>query len=427
MVYDATARKREMPEVFPRRFGKYVLLKSLARGGMGEIYVAATGEPGFQKFCVIKKVIAERTDKAKANRFLDEAKVVLRLSHANLVPTFDAGEIDGEFYIAMELVEGKDLRDIWNRCVRTRTRIPLDVALHVGREIARALAYVHSYGDLKLVHRDVAPPNILMSYFGEVKLTDFGLARSVLKQEHTAPGVVFGRAAYLAPEQARGEVADARSDIYSLGVVIWELLTGHQYLQLQNVDAATAMSLVRHPNTQAPSSKAAWITPSSTPSSCARSRRRARTATGAPRRCGRRCPTSSPACRRAPTPSARPSSCAGCAATPCARSRPTASACWVRASASPCSPRTSPTCSRPCAATASRGRPPSTRASASRRTRTRWPSSSRGPSCRAPARRPPISPGASSRAATASCASSARAAWAPCTPPSTSRSARAWR
>jgi serine/threonine protein kinase len=261
MFYDATARKREMPEVFPRRFGKYVLLKSLARGGMGEIYVAATGEPGFQKFCVIKKVIAERTDKGKANRFLDEAKVVLRLAHANLVPTFDAGEHDGEFYIAMELVEGKDLRDIWNRCVRTRTRIPLDVALHVGRETARALSYVHSYGDLKLVHRDVAPPNILLSYFGEVKLTDFGLARSVLKQEHTAPGVVFGRAAYLAPEQARGETADARSDIYSLGVVIWELLTGHQYLQLQNLDAATAMSLVRHPNAQPPSSKAAWVTP----------------------------------------------------------------------------------------------------------------------------------------------------------------------
>ena len=261
MFYDAPLRKREMAEVFPRRFGKYVLLKSLARGGMGEIYVAATGEPGFQKFCVIKKVIAERTDQAKANRFLDEAKVVLRLAHANLVPTFDAGEHDGEFYIAMELVEGKDLREIWNRCVRTRTRIPLDVALHVARETARALSYVHSYGDLKLVHRDVAPPNILLSYFGEVKLTDFGLARSVLKQEHTAPGVVFGRAAYLAPEQARGEVADARSDIYSLGVVVWELLTGHQYLQLQNLDAATAMSLVRHPHTQPPSAKAAWVTP----------------------------------------------------------------------------------------------------------------------------------------------------------------------
>ena len=107
----------------------------------------------------------------------------------------------------------------------------------------------------------MAPPNILLSYFGEVKLTDFGLARSILKQEHTAPGGVFGRAAYLGPVLGRGEVAAARSDIYSLGVVVWELLTGHQYLQLQNVDAATAMSLVRHPNTQAPSSKAAWITP----------------------------------------------------------------------------------------------------------------------------------------------------------------------
>jgi serine/threonine protein kinase len=250
-----------MAERYPRRFGKYLLLKPLARGGMGQIYVAATGERGFQKFCVIKKVIAEKTDRGKANRFLDEAQVALRLSHANLVPTFDAGEVDGEFYIAMELVEGKDLREIWNRCVRTRTRIPLDVALHVAREIARALAYVHSYGDLSLVHRDVAPPNILLSFFGEVKLTDFGLARSVLKQEHTAPGVVFGRASYLAPEQARGETADARTDVYSLGIVLWELLTGHQYLQLANLDAATAMSLVRHPRPLAPSAKAPWVTP----------------------------------------------------------------------------------------------------------------------------------------------------------------------
>jgi serine/threonine protein kinase len=250
-----------MVGAYPRRFGKYVLLKPMARGGMGEIYLAATGDAGFDKFCVIKKIIPERSDRAKAQRFLDEAKVVLRLSHANLVPTFDAGEIDGEFFIAMDLVEGKDLREIWNRCVRTRTRIPLDVALHIGREVARALSYVHGYGDLKLVHRDVAPPNILLSYFGEVKLTDFGLARSVLKKEQTAPGVVFGRASYLAPEQARGEVADARTDVYSLGIVLWELLTGNQYLQLANLDPATAMSLVRHPQPQTPSAKAPWITP----------------------------------------------------------------------------------------------------------------------------------------------------------------------
>ena len=250
-----------MAETYPLKFGKYVLLKPMARGGMGAIFLAAAGEAGFQKLCVVKKVIAEKSDRAKANRFLDEAKVVLRLSHANLVPTFDAGEVDGEFYIAMELVEGKDLREIWNRCVRTRTRIPLDVALHVAREIARALTYVHSHADLRLVHRDVAPPNILISYFGEVKLTDFGLARSVLKQENTAPGVVFGRASYLSPEQARGEIADARTDIYSLGIVLWELVTGNQYLQLTNLDPATAMSLVRHPRAQPASAKAPWITP----------------------------------------------------------------------------------------------------------------------------------------------------------------------
>ena len=229
---------------------------------MGEIYVAAGGEiGGFEKLCVIKKVITEKSDRSKAIRFLDEAKVVLRLSHSCLVTTFDAGEVDREFYIAMELVEGKDLRDVWNRCVRTKQRIPLDVALHVVREVARALSYVHSYGSLKLVHRDVAPPNILLSYAGDVKLTDFGLARSVLKQEQTAPGVVYGRAAYLAPEQARGEVADARTDVYTLGIVLWELLTGQQFLQISGLDPATALAIVRHPRLVKPSSRATWITP----------------------------------------------------------------------------------------------------------------------------------------------------------------------
>lgn len=256
------AKAEWMTGRFPRRFGKYVLLKPLAKGGMGEVYMAAGGEiGGFEKLCVIKKVISEKADRSKANRFLDEAKVVLRLSHAALVNTFDAGEVEGEFYIAMELVEGKDLREMWNRCVRTRQRIPLDVALHVVREVARALAYVHAYGDLKLVHRDVAPPNILLAYVGDVKLTDFGLARSVLKQEHTAPGVVFGRAAYLAPEQARGEVADARTDVYTLGIVLWELLTGQQFLQIAGLDPAAALAIVRHPKLVAPSTRAPWLTP----------------------------------------------------------------------------------------------------------------------------------------------------------------------
>jgi serine/threonine protein kinase len=192
---------------------------------------------------------------------MDEAKVVLRLSHSNLVNTFDAGEADGEFYIAMEMVEGKDLREVWNRCVRQRQRIPIEVALHVAREVARVLAYVHGYGDLKLVHRDIAPPNIMLAYNGDVKLTDFGLARSKLKEEKTQPGVVFGRAAYLAPEQARGEVADARTDVYTLAIVLWELLTGHQYLPISGLDPVASLALVRHPKPMPPSSRAPWISP----------------------------------------------------------------------------------------------------------------------------------------------------------------------
>jgi serine/threonine protein kinase len=210
---------------------------------------------------VIKKVIPEKADEGKAKRFLDEAKVVLRLTHSGLVNTFDAGQVEREFYIAMELVEGKDLREVWNRCVRVRHRIPLEVALQVAREVARTLSYVHNYGELNLVHRDVAPPNIMLAYNGDVKLTDFGLARSALKVEHTQPGVVFGRAAYLAPEQARGEVADPCTDVYSLAVVLWELLTGHQYLQIAGLDPAAALAVVRHPKPAPPSSRAPWVTP----------------------------------------------------------------------------------------------------------------------------------------------------------------------
>jgi eukaryotic-like serine/threonine-protein kinase len=252
-----------MAATYPRQFGKYVLLKPLAKGGMGEIYVAALGQlDGFDKLCVIKKVIPEKADEGKAKRFLDEAKVVLRLSHSGLVNTFDAGQVDHEFYIAMELVEGKDLREVWNRCVRVRHRIPLEVALQVAREVARTLSFVHTYGELNLVHRDVAPPNIMLAYNGDIKLTDFGLARSALKEEHTQPGVVFGRAAYLAPEQARGEVADPCTDVYSLAVVLWELLTGHQYLQIAGLDPVAALAVVRHPKPVPPSARAPWVTPS---------------------------------------------------------------------------------------------------------------------------------------------------------------------
>jgi serine/threonine-protein kinase len=238
---------------FPRMFGKYALLRPFARGGMGEICLAASGElGGAEKLCLIKKVPEDRESPGLTARLLDEAKVAVRLNHTNLVTVFDAGTADGELYIAMELIEGRDLRAVWNRTAECRSRIPVDVALFVARELARGLDYAHNYGGLGLVHRDIAPPNVLISWHGEVKITDFGLARSILKNEKTAPGIVYGRIAYLAPEQARGEQADARTDVFATGVILWELLTGRPLHETTD-QAVKNLEMARHPRIEAPS------------------------------------------------------------------------------------------------------------------------------------------------------------------------------
>ena len=243
-------------------FGKYALLRPFARGGMGEICLAAHGElGGLEKLCLVKKVLEIDDQPSLTARLLDEAKVAVRLNHANLVQVFDAGKVDEELYIAMELIEGRDLRAVWNRTAERRSRIPLDVALYVIREMARGLEYAHNYGGLNLVHRDIAPPNILLSWHGEVKITDFGLARSTLKSEKTAPGIVYGRIAYLAPEQARGEQADKRTDVYAVGVILWELLTGRP-LHETTEEAVKNLEMARHPRVAKPSNFARGITPS---------------------------------------------------------------------------------------------------------------------------------------------------------------------
>jgi serine/threonine-protein kinase len=247
---------------FPREFGKYVLLRPFARGGMGELFIAASGDlGGAEKLCLIKKVPEDRDSPGLTARLLDEAKVAVRLNHTNLVQVFDAGRVDEELYIAMELIEGRDLRAVWNRTAERRSRIPLDVALLIVREMARGLDYAHNYGGLNLVHRDIAPPNVLLSWHGEVKLTDFGLARSILKNERTAPGIVYGRVAYLAPEQARGEQADPRTDIFATGVILWELLTGRP-LNEPTDDAVKNLERARHPRPDAPSKITRGLLPS---------------------------------------------------------------------------------------------------------------------------------------------------------------------
>jgi len=253
---------------FPRRFGSYLLLKPLARGGMGALYLALSGAEETAKLCVIKTVLPHLADKEYLQRFRDEAKVVVRLSHGNLVPVFDSGQADGEIYLAMDFVEGRDLRATWNRCAKKGIAFPIDVAVHLVKELARGLHYAHSFGSLKLVHRDVSPPNVLLSYSGEVKVTDFGLASSTLKMEKTAPGIIYGKVSYMSPEQARGEPLDGRTDLYAAGIILWELLTGRQLFPSGKNgaaapnDAPTAEELlqrVRYPEIIPPSKRATRV------------------------------------------------------------------------------------------------------------------------------------------------------------------------
>ncbi len=250
---DVSAASAEATD-YPQVFGKYVLLRSMAKGGMGELFLAAAGEiGGYEKLCVVKKVLQDLGDESVRRRFLDEAKVVVRLNHANLVAVFDAGRVSDEHYFSMELVEGKDLRAVWNRCAQLHRRIPVDFATFVVREMCRGLDYVHDAMGLDLVHRDISPPNILVSYHGQIKITDFGLAKHTIKRELTNPGVVFGRYSYLSPEQARGLPADRRTDIYAAGIVLWEMLTGRQLFPAERKGQSSPISELRNPVIRAPS------------------------------------------------------------------------------------------------------------------------------------------------------------------------------
>jgi serine/threonine protein kinase len=228
----------EQPEVFPRPFGNYLLLARLAQGGMGEVYLAKSGGvAGIEKHSVVKTLRPHFTaDREYVTRFIDEARVVVGLNHRNIAPTFDVGRVGGQYYLAMEFIPGRDLRnidDVW-RAQRGR---PMDeaVALHVICEVLEALDYAHRAKDpvsgkpLQLIHRDISPQNVMISLEGEVKLIDFGLAQSTQKEEHTQPHVVMGKMAYMAPEQARGEGIDSSVDLFAVAIMAYELVLGERY------------------------------------------------------------------------------------------------------------------------------------------------------------------------------------------------------
>ncbi|HKA88263.1 MAG TPA: serine/threonine-protein kinase, partial [Haliangiales bacterium] len=220
----------------PQVFGRYVLLRRISRGGMGEIFLAKSGQlSGFEKVCVIKKILPHlAADKDFTRRFIDEAQVAIKLSHANIAQVMEVGKVEGEYFLALEYIEGRDLRRILTRMIERRMRMPIDLSLWTMREVASGLAYAHRRSDddgrpLNLVHCDISPPNVLCSFEGEVKIIDFGIAKSALRVAATNPKIGFGKYGYMAPEQLiRGGVVDRRTDVYAAGVLLYELLTGQR-------------------------------------------------------------------------------------------------------------------------------------------------------------------------------------------------------
>ena len=218
----------------PNEVGDYVLLGMIARGGMAEIYKAKKkGVKGFEKVIAIKKILSGYGEDDKYIEMLvDEAKIAAELSHPNIVQIYDLGRKDNYYFIAMEYVLGKDLREIQTRLRERDKWFPEEIAILLTIKILEALNYAHKAKDsrgrpLDIVHRDVSPPNILISYNGDVKLTDFGVSKASIKIHQTLSGALKGKLLYMSPEQACGESGiDYRSDLYSAGVVLFELLTG---------------------------------------------------------------------------------------------------------------------------------------------------------------------------------------------------------
>jgi len=239
------------------RFGQYTLLERIAIGGMAEVWKARMrGVEGFQKTVAIKRILPHMTDNAEfVGMFIDEAKLAAQLTHPNIVHIYDLGKIHRDYYIAMEYVEGKDLRSLLNAGRRKGAPLPLGLGLLIAARLAAALDYAHRKRDFEdremgLVHRDVSPQNVLLTYEGDVKLCDFGIAKAVSKASQTQMGALKGKLQYMSPEQAWGRAVDARSDLFSLGAVLFEMITGERLFSGDS--EISVLEAVRQGRTRAP-------------------------------------------------------------------------------------------------------------------------------------------------------------------------------
>ncbi len=221
-----------------KRLGRYELLEPLGEGGMGAVWLARlTGAAGFEKLCIVKTVLPSIAKDADfVSRFLHEGRVLTQLAHGNIAQVLDMSEADGQLFLALEYIAGVDLSRLHEQVRAAQEFMPLPLVVALITQAAEGLGAAHRKlsldgSPLNVVHRDVSPHNIMVSYEGEVKVIDFGIAKSEARSRHTAQASVMGKLGYMAPEQARGEPVDHRADQYALGIVAWELLSNQSWVK----------------------------------------------------------------------------------------------------------------------------------------------------------------------------------------------------
>ncbi len=247
--------KRGQPTV-----GQYYIMEKIAQGGMAEIYKGlAYDVHGInQKAVCIKKILSHLSaDKDFIGSIIDEAKLAVKLVHGNIAQTYDLGKVDDDYYMVMEYVDGATLSQINKRCLKQGKLVPVPILAYFISEVAQGLDYMHRRTDedgrsLHIVHRDISPQNIMVSYSGTVKIIDFGIAKAAFKAGPTESGILKGKFAYMSPEQALGDSIDHRSDIYSLGIILHEMLVGKRLFK--GADSRETIRNVRRAHVDPPSS-----------------------------------------------------------------------------------------------------------------------------------------------------------------------------
>ena len=254
------------PPFVVKPFGRFYLLDRMATGGMAEIFRAKTfADGGYENLLVIKRILPHISDNEEfIEMFIDEARVCAALTHPNIVHVHDFGQIGAHYFLAMEYIEGSDVRRTLRKLARSGRKLPARYAAFIAREVALGLHHAHTRREgedaaFGIIHRDVSPANVLLSFEGRVKIVDFGIAKAISNAYQTRDGVLKGKFDYMSPEQADGEPLDPRSDLFALGIVLWEMVTGRRLFKTPS-DMQT-LKKVRNAEVPLPSSHASHLNP----------------------------------------------------------------------------------------------------------------------------------------------------------------------